>query len=293
MELYQLKSFITIAETGNLTQAADRLFISQPALSAHIKALEEEFDIKLFNRISTGMQLTENGEALKLKALQILESSDEIRLQAKMLQNKVSTQLRIGLNADAVFLKLGKLIDELRTHHPSVKANIVAGNTPVLMEQLCNGSLDGTFFFGQNDDKDLESIQLTETTIHIAGSIKWQDQLLNEDIESLANLPWIYPAPQCPYLDILDRLFEGVEKSPEWNTEATSEIYVNELIKSGAGLALIMEEEAQPMLDRGEICVWPGASFKLPVGFAYQTKRKQDPDIVVLSDILKRLFRAA
>jgi len=291
MELYQLKSFITIAETGNLTQAADRLFISQPALSAHIKALEEEFDIKLFNRISTGMELTDNGEALKDKALQILESSDEIRLQAKMLQNKVSTQLRIGLNADAVFLKLGKLIDELRTHHPSVKANIIAGNTPVLMEQLSNGSIDGTFFFGQNNDQKLESIHLTDTTIHIAGSIKWQDQILNEDIESLAKLPWIYPAPNCPYLDVLDMLFEGVDSKPEFNTEATSEVYVNELIKSGAGLALIMEEEAQPMLEQGQICLWPGASFKLPVGFAYQTKRKEDPDIVVLSDILKRLFR--
>ncbi len=138
------------------------------------------------------------------------------------------------------------------------------------MEQLVNGSLDGTFFFGQNNYQELECIHLTETNIHIAGSQQWQDQILNDDIESLAKLPWVYPAPNYPYFDKFDRLFEGVDVVPEWNTEATSEAYVNKLIKSDAGLALIMEEEARPMVEKEEICLWPEASYKLPVGFAYQ-----------------------
>ncbi len=58
-----------------------------------------------------------------------------------------------------------------------------------------------------------------------------------------------------------------------------------------SGLALIMEEETQPLIDQGLICLWPGASYKLAVSFAYQSKRKEDPDIVVLSDIIKKLFR--
>lgn len=61
MELYQLRTFVTVADTGNLTQAAERLFTSQPTVSAYIKALEEQLDIKLFDRTPKGMRLTDNG----------------------------------------------------------------------------------------------------------------------------------------------------------------------------------------------------------------------------------------
>jgi len=62
MELYQLKTFVTVAEEGHLTRAAERLFTSQPAISAHIKSLEEELGVTLFHRTPKGMQLTTEGE---------------------------------------------------------------------------------------------------------------------------------------------------------------------------------------------------------------------------------------
>jgi DNA-binding transcriptional LysR family regulator len=59
VELYQLKTFVPVAEEGNLTRAAEKLFISQPAISAQIKALEEELRVELFRRSARGMTLTE------------------------------------------------------------------------------------------------------------------------------------------------------------------------------------------------------------------------------------------
>ena len=64
MELYQLRSFVAVAEAGHLTRAADRLHISQPAVSAQIKALEEELEVELFQRRSSGMALTAAGKRL-------------------------------------------------------------------------------------------------------------------------------------------------------------------------------------------------------------------------------------
>src|SRR5690349_4285723 len=64
MELYQLRSFAAIAETGQLTRAAEKLHVSQPALSAQLKALEEELEFALFERTSSGMTLTPAGKRL-------------------------------------------------------------------------------------------------------------------------------------------------------------------------------------------------------------------------------------
>ena len=64
MELYQLRTFAAVAEEGHLTRAAERLHLSQPAVSGHIKALEQELDVRLFERTATGMVLTEPGRQL-------------------------------------------------------------------------------------------------------------------------------------------------------------------------------------------------------------------------------------
>ena len=82
MELYQLKTFITVAEEEHLTRAAQRLNTSQPAVSAHIKSLEEELGLSLFIRTPKGMRLTEEGTALKSRAAEALSMIDTLRDQA-------------------------------------------------------------------------------------------------------------------------------------------------------------------------------------------------------------------
>ena len=64
MKLYQLRSFVAVAEAGHLTRAAEKLHVSQPAVSAQIKALEDELDLVLFERTSSGMVLTPAGKRL-------------------------------------------------------------------------------------------------------------------------------------------------------------------------------------------------------------------------------------
>ena len=64
MELYQLRTFAAVAELGHLTRAAEQLHISQPAVSAQVRALEEELGVVLFERSSSGMQLTPAGRQL-------------------------------------------------------------------------------------------------------------------------------------------------------------------------------------------------------------------------------------
>ncbi len=64
MDLHQLKTFVTVAREGSITRASELLHLSQPAVSAHIKAIEDAFDLKLFDRKARGMTLTADGQRL-------------------------------------------------------------------------------------------------------------------------------------------------------------------------------------------------------------------------------------
>ncbi|HEY5961824.1 MAG TPA: LysR family transcriptional regulator, partial [Polyangiaceae bacterium] len=78
MELYQLKTFLVIARTGNLTRAASELHASQPTVSGQLKALEDELGLTLFERTTRGMKLTEAGNRLRNKAQELTDLATEL-----------------------------------------------------------------------------------------------------------------------------------------------------------------------------------------------------------------------
>ena len=104
MELYQLKTFVMVAAEENLTRASERLYTSQPAVSAHIKALEEELGVALFIRSKKGMQLTKEGQLLLPKALEILDSAGDLLNQARRLQGKPIGNTRIAVSSNSPHL---------------------------------------------------------------------------------------------------------------------------------------------------------------------------------------------
>ncbi|WP_232381127.1 LysR family transcriptional regulator [Paenibacillus tianjinensis] len=110
MELYQLKTFIKIAQTGNLTEAAAQLNTSQPAVSAHLKSLEKEVGFALFHRSSKGMTITEKGSQLIVEAQNILSSIDKFQLKVNELKENQVDHIRIGVNTEGHILRIAKLI---------------------------------------------------------------------------------------------------------------------------------------------------------------------------------------
>lgn len=290
MELYQLRTFVTVADTGNLTQAAERLFTSQPAVSAHIKALEEELDIKLFDRTSKGMRLTDHGITLREKAQLVLNASNDLKLKAKTLQGILTGQAKIGLNADAVYLKLAKWHNPLMSQYPHLKIQLTQGSSVDLQKQVATGILDVSFFSGDNHYDELAYEELHTTHAVIAASPKWGDKIKNATEKDLAKLPWIFPEPLCIYHKLLRELFAQTT-TPESITNGASEDSINALLCSGIGLAFIRDDEADIMLKKGEIVVWPGEAFSLPLRLSYLKSRKDDPIIQALLENIVPKFR--
>lgn len=291
MELYQLKSFITVADTGNLTQAAERLFTSQPAVSAHIKALEEQLEIKLFDRTPKGMRLTDNGITLREKAQLVLNASNDLKLKAQTLQGILTGQAKIGLNTDAEYLMLAKWHHRLISQYPSLKIQLTQGSSSELLKKVSSGHLDISFFSGDTYLEEIGYKELFTTNAVIAAAPKWEKQLKDSDRKDLLKLPWIYPEPLCIYHRFIKRLFIDNDTEPKWVTSSATEDSTIALIKSGVGIAFVRDDEAESLLKNGEIVVYPNESFSLPLRVAFLNSREEDPIINALLEIIEKVFK--
>src|SRR5439155_24661686 len=110
MELYQLRGFAAVAECGHLTRAAERLHLSQPALSAQIKALEDELGVHLFERGPSGMALTAAGKRLLPEATKVLADAASLHGKARPMEGEVAWRVRVVPLRGRVFIRPTSLL---------------------------------------------------------------------------------------------------------------------------------------------------------------------------------------
>lgn len=97
MELTQLRYVLQLASTSNFSKAADRLYITQPALSQQINVLEEELGLKLFRRTTRKVTLTETGEEFVRGAREVLDRVEELQRTMALRRREVGGTLSVGL----------------------------------------------------------------------------------------------------------------------------------------------------------------------------------------------------
>src|SRR5689334_10817492 len=124
MELSQLRAFVEIAKIGQLTRAAEKLHLSQPALSGQLKSLEESLGVSLFDRSSSGMALTAAGRALLAEAERIVDSVEQLQLAARQLQGRASGRLRVGTVLDPETLRVGEFLARAVEAYPLIEIEL-------------------------------------------------------------------------------------------------------------------------------------------------------------------------
>lgn len=142
MEIRVLRYFLCVAREGNITHAARRLHISQPALSKQIKELEAELGKKLFIRGSFRVQLTEEGMLLRKRAEDILDMVDKTTDEFRALNEITGGDIRIGCAESDGIKYLARRIKVLQESHPRIRVHLYSGDTDDLAERLDRGLLD-------------------------------------------------------------------------------------------------------------------------------------------------------
>ncbi len=140
LDLSTLRSFVTIADSGSMTRAAGRLFMTQSAISMQIKRLESNLGMSVFERSAQGMKPTTEGEQLLQFANQMLALNDEA--MGRLTSPDYEGLVRFGAPDDIIYPHVPGVLREFSRDFPRVQLKFSASRTVVLREQLEQGLQD-------------------------------------------------------------------------------------------------------------------------------------------------------
>jgi DNA-binding transcriptional LysR family regulator len=135
-----LRTFVTVADSGSMTAAANALHLTQGAVSQQIRRLEEAFDCRLFERDRSGLKLTDAGERLLGKAKRMISLHDEI--WATMTAREVRGAIRLGVPYDLVGTYLPPVLKAYAQACPQVDISLACASSPELADALSAGRVD-------------------------------------------------------------------------------------------------------------------------------------------------------
>jgi len=157
MELRHLRYFKVVAELQHFHKAADKLHITQPALSNQIKQLEQELNTKLFERVGRGVKLSESGELVLSSAIRILNEAELLKESVSDLESGQAGTLKIGVLQSINSLYLRSLVAEFDRNNPNISLQIEEMTNYNIEKKVTRGDIDiGIGFILNKDYPDIE-----------------------------------------------------------------------------------------------------------------------------------------
>ena len=289
MELTHLRAFVMIAHEGNLTRAAVRLNLTQPAVSLQLKTLQVHVGTRLFHRTPAGMQLTDDGTKLLPFAERILASVSEFHQGVHALQSTIAGSLAIGTILDPEFTRLGALLKRLVESYPQLATQLRQGMSGNVLQQIKQGDLDVAYYLGL-PPKDCHYEILTSFTYHVLAPAGWKTRVAGKNWEELAKLPWIWSPPESAHNRLLSKKFSAVNIQPKIVAMVDQEASMLDLVKSGVGLSLARESIALHEAHVHGLVIADAVSLPIELSFICLQQRKKEPVIQACFSVLEQLW---
>lgn len=192
MDIKQLTYFLTIVEEGNISKAAEKLHIAQPPLSHQLKLLEEELNVKLIERNTRKLKITDVGVTLSNRAKQIVQLMDTTVKEVKDISEGSQGTLSIGTVSSAGVALLPIHIESFLKKYPNINFQILDEDTTRIVELLNNDVIDiGIVCTPYNKDM-LEAISLPEEPMIVVGTnLPWDNKKKSVNLTELKSMPLI------------------------------------------------------------------------------------------------------
>ena len=249
LDLRQLRTFVTVAETGGLGPAAARLHLTQAALSLQLRGLQASLGVTLFDRTGRGLRPTEAGERLLEHARSTLGAALAMEQAASQLSPGVTAPapgpaLSFGTILDPAATRLGALLQAVSRRLPGWRPTLRHGTSGWVLREVRAGRLDAGLYLGRTDRLPVQACALAEVRYVVLGPAGWSQRLRGKTWAELAALPWIWTPPDSVHHRLLAPVFKQAGVRPQVVAEVDQEASMLDLVQTGLGLSLAREEVA-------------------------------------------------
>lgn len=272
MDFANLNAFIGVAETGSFSMAAERLHLTQPAVSKRIAGLEQQLNVRLFDRLGREVGLTEAGRALLPRAYQILGVLDDTRRALTNLSGEISGRLTLATSHHIGLHRLPPLLRAFTRSHPEVALDIQFLDSEVAYEEVLHGRAE------------LAVITLApETREPIRATRVWDDPLdfvaapehplarkQQISLADVAQHPAVFPGGNTFTHHIVRRLFEGQGLKPNIGMSTNYLETIKMMVSIGIAWSVLPRTMLDEQVTRLPL---PGIQLERQLGYILHNER--------------------
>ncbi|MCB1490596.1 MAG: LysR family transcriptional regulator [Rhodobiaceae bacterium] len=283
MDTRKLTHFVEVVDQGSISKAAERLRISQPALTKSLRVLETELDVKLLERSSTGVTVTEFGRSLYAHARAVAAEIEHAHAEIRRLSGGEKGYLRIGVLPSVSSTLLSRAVASLAMREPDLSIYVSEAPHYELMLALRRREFDFVIAMTDRFDSDeglRQRIILRDQLRIIARAGHPLDGKDPVTCADLVGFPWIHPVVGGAHRPILGQLFKdsGIEP-PQAQIECASVQFAKSVMANSDTLGLMPLHTIEPELRANTLCCLSiiADDLQRTIGIYYSAHRPLNP----------------
>jgi DNA-binding transcriptional LysR family regulator len=290
LTLVQLRHFVVLAEQGSFVQASKALYLTQPALTRSIKALEEELGAPLFDRLGRRIGLTPFGQEVLHRASRLVADAEGLKQTGKGLHAGLIGSLRVGLSSGPGALLSTALLLHMAEHHARLTIQISRGNTAVLVDALREQLLDAVVVDVRSvrPSADLQIAQTFEMRASFLASP--EHPLVQRGKPVTIGDVLAYPVASTPLSDEVARLLialYGPQANPDdmVTLRCDETLSIVDVARHSHAIVLTADAAAQGLV---RLNVTPALDAKARFGLITLAQRQEAPALRILREWMAR-----
>jgi DNA-binding transcriptional LysR family regulator len=270
MNIDQLKAFHKVALTGGFTKAARELFLTQPAVSRQVHALESSFGTRLFDRFGKKVKMTREGEILLQYTKQLFSLYEEIETVFGQMRGLKKGKINIGSSSLLGTYFLPQIIGCFNKEYPGIEIDLRIANSNAVLNMVLEGVVDLGFASMVTTDPRLKSIFIHREKLVMVCSpdnpLADKKSVSSTDIE---NIPFIWREKGTQIRKLLEKWFEKKlrRKYPQKFIELENMEAAKRIVEAGYGITVFSEPAVRQEISMGKLKRVNLEGFNLSIDF--------------------------